>query len=765
MRIPSANYCRLLLLAVLSIASILPFSAMSQDSTRTQGATPLGGITGGKQVNIPSLSDHDITLDGQLDDGVWRRAALITDMHQMAPFEYAEPSQRTEVRLFYSEDALYVGARLYEEDPSLITANVLLQGRGLPNDDTFNVVLDPYLDRRSGFIFEINANSVRVEGIYQNVSGVDRNWSGIWQAESRIDSEGWSTEIRIPFQTLSFDPANTEWGINFRRTIRRNQEEIGWVSRNRVMNPSIAGTATGLTGLQQGLGLDVVPYLIARREKVFGPGGYIDDVIEPQIDMFYKITPQLNAALTLNTDFSATEVDNRQVNLTRFNLFFPERRDFFIRDADIFQFGRIGTGANFNEEGNDAVPRSSLQNGRPFFSRRIGLSPGGQPVDINAGGKVSGRVGDWDVGALVVNQGEDDLTGVDSQTVFVGRAALNVLTESLLGVIATSGDPRSNIDNSLVGADFRYRNSRLPGNRIVEGEAWYQQTDTDGITGDDASWGLGISLPNTQGWRGGYRYKRIEDNFNPALGFVNQTGIEDHALDFGYTHFFLPGGFLRTMYGGFDSYRNSDLNTGDVIAEVKDVRFNMSNNVGDGISASVIRTREVLSNNFAIYRASDGSGNIVIPPGDYEFTQGSARISSAGRRRLSASMGVTWGDYFDGNNFQRNFGVNWQPSNRYNLGMNYSENEIHLPQGNFTVRLTSFDTLINFTPEISWANRIQYDNVSEGIGVNSRLRWIPRAGQEGFLVLNWGMVDLDKDNDFTSINADLSLKFNYTFRF
>jgi hypothetical protein len=316
-----------------------------------------------------------------------------------------------------------------------------------------------------------------------------------------------------------------------------------------------------------------------------------------------------------------------------------------------------------------------------------------------------------------------------------------------------------------VGADFRYRNSRLPGNRIVEGEAWYQQTDTDGITGDDASWGLGISLPNTQGWRGGYRYKRIEDNFNPALGFVNQTGIEDHALDFGYTHFFLPGGFLRTMYGGFDSYRNSDLNTGDVIAEVKDVRFNMSNNVGDGISASVIRTREVLSNNFAIYRASDGSGNIVIPPGDYEFTQGSARISSAGRRRLSASMGVTWGDYFDGNNFQRNFSVNWQPSNRYNLGMNYSENEIHLPQGNFTVRLTSFDTLINFTPEISWANRIQYDNVSEGIGVNSRLRWIPRAGQEGFLVLNWGMVDLDKDNDFTSINADLSLKFNYTFRF
>ena len=732
---------------------------------QAQGDIPLGGITGGKSFSVPSLPDSDIRIDGQLDDDVWARAALVNDFHQMAPFEYDSPSQRTEVRVFYSSDAIYIGARMFEEDPSLITANVLLQGQGLPNDDSFNIMLDPYLDRRSGFLFEINANGVRVEGIYQNVSGVDRNWEGIWQAGSNIDEEGWTTEMRIPFQTLSFDPGNTEWGINFRRTIRRNSEEIGWVSRNRLLNPSIAGTATGLEDLRQGLGLDVVPYLVMRKERVFGPAGYDDQALEPQIDMFYKITPQLNAALTINTDFSATEVDTRQVNLTRFNLFFPEQRDFFIRDADIFQFGRIGVGANFNEEGNDAMPRSALQNGRPFFSRRIGLSPGGQPVDINVGAKVSGRAGDWDVGTLVVSQDEDALTGVDAQTVFVGRAALNVLNESLLGVIATSGDPRSNIDNSLIGADFRYRNSRLPGNKVVEGEVWYQQTETDGISGDNSSWGLGISSPNTNGWRGGYRYKRIEDNFNPAMGFVNQTGIEDHALDFGFRQFMQPGNYVRSVYAGFDSYRNSDLDSGQLISQVSDVRVNANNNIGDSVSASIVRTREVLSRPFTIYRASNGIGNVVIPTGDYEFTQGSAGISFAGRRRLSGSINVTWGDYFGGNNLQRSVGIRWQPSNRYNLGMNVSENEIHLPQGNFTVRLTSFNTLINFTPELSWSNRIQYDNVSEGIGINSRLRWIPTAGQEGFLVLNWGMVDLDKDNDFASINGDLSLKFNYTFRF
>jgi len=732
---------------------------------QAQDDIPLGGITGGKSFSVPSLSDSEIRIDGQLDDDVWARAAVVNDFHQMAPFEYASPSQRTEVRVFYSSDAIYIGARMFEEDPSLITANVLLQGQGLPNDDSFNIMLDPYLDRRSGFLFEINANGVRVEGIYQNVSGVDRNWEGIWQAGSNIDEEGWTTEMRIPFQTLSFDPGNTEWGINFRRTIRRNSEEIGWVSRNRLLNPSIAGTATGLEDLRQGLGLDVVPYLVMRKERVFGPAGYDDQALEPQIDMFYKITPQLNAALTINTDFSATEVDTRQVNLTRFNLFFPEQRDFFIRDADIFQFGRIGVGANFNEEGNDAMPRSALQNGRPFFSRRIGLSPGGQPVDINVGAKVSGRAGDWDVGTLVVSQDEDALTGVDAQTVFVGRAALNVLNESLLGVIATSGDPRSNIDNSLIGADFRYRNSRLPGNKVVEGEVWYQQTETDGISGDNSSWGLGISSPNTNGWRGGYRYKRIEDNFNPAMGFVNQTGIEDHALDFGFRQFMQPGNYVRSVYAGFDSYRNSDLDSGQLISQVSDVRVNANNNIGDSVSASIVRTREVLSRPFTIYRASNGIGNVVIPTGDYEFTQGSAGISFAGRRRLSGSINVTWGDYFGGNNLQRSVGIRWQPSNRYNLGMNVSENEIHLPQGNFTVRLTSFNTLINFTPELSWSNRIQYDNVSEGIGINSRLRWIPTAGQEGFLVLNWGMVDLDKDNDFASINGDLSLKFNYTFRF
>jgi len=722
------------------------------------------GVTGAKIAGLPRFEQAP-DIDGLLDEEMWQRAALITDFHQMNPVEYGAPSQRTEVRVFYTDDALYVGARMFEDDPALIRANVMRQGQALPNDDTFNLMLDPYFDRRNGYLFEINANAVRVEGIYQNVSGVDRNWTGIWDARSNIDELGWTTEIKIPFQSLSFNPANTEWGINFRRTIRRNNEEIGWISRNRLMNPSIAGTASGMTGLRQGLGLDVVPYLLVRQERTMGPNGREKQTIEPQLDMYYKVTPQLNAALTLNTDFSATDVDDRVVNLTRFNIFFPERRDFFIRDADIFQFGRIGSGTVFGQEGNEAIPNAAQQNGRPFFSRTIGLSPGGAPIDINAGVKLSGRVGAWNVGGLVVNQDEDPVSGVDGQTVFVGRAAVNVLQESQVGVIATQGDPRNGRDNTVVGTDFRYRNSRLPGGRVLESEVWFQQSDTEGLSGNDASYGFGVSAPNSNSWRGGYSYKRVQDNFNPALGFVNQRGIEDHALDFGYRRFLSPGGFVRSWYSGFDGYRNTSTITNDLVSQIMDLRMNVNNNTNDVVSAAIVEQREVLRNNFTIYRAPNGSRNVVIPAGDYTFNSVNASLTTGGQRNWAGRISVSTGDYYDGENFQRSASVTWQPLPGYNLQLGYSENEIELPQGDFTVRQITFNSLINFTPFLTWSNRIQYDNVTEGLGINSRLRWLPEAGREAYIVLNWGMIDPDRDNEFTSTNSDLTLKYNYTFRF
>ena len=411
------------------------------------------------------------------------------------------------------------------------------------------------------------------------------------------------------------------------------------------------------------------------------------------------------------------------------------------------------------------MPESAAQNARPFFSRRIGLGLSGEPVDINAGAKVSGRIGDWNLGSLLISQDEDIASEVDADTIFVGRAALNVLAESQVGVIATSGDPQSNLDNNLIGADFRYRNTRLPNGKTVEASTFYQQSETEGKSGDDASYGVVLSYPNNQGWNGSYRYKRVEKNFDPAVGFVNQTDIEDHGLETRYTHFVAPGGYLRALIGFADSYKSMSLEDGDFITDVKAVRWAFLNNSGDFLIGRFINNKENLRNDFTIFRASDSARTIVIPAGIYSFNEKLIGVILGSQRVLSGRMDRRWGDYFDGERDRILVNASWRPNRNFQITTQYTQNKIELPQGNFTTRLFSINTQITFSATLSWANLIQYDNVSETMGINSRLHWIPEAGQQAFLVLNYGFEDFDKDNVFESTIADLSLKFNYTFRF
>lgn len=722
-------------------------------------------VMGDKVVTVPKLSG-ELRIDGQLDEAQWADALVVEDLHQYQPYEYSEPSQKTKVWIFYTADALYVGAFFEEDDPSLISARVLRQGEGLVADDIFSVIIDPYLDRRNGYRFTVNPNGVRWEGLYQNVTDIQGNWDGIWQADARVVDNGWYSEMRIPYASISFNPDSDAWGINFRREIRRNNEGIGWVSRNRQLNPGVAGTITGLEGLQQGRGLDVVPSMTVREDRVYGPASSSEQNFEPSLDVFYKLTPQLNASLTINTDFSAAEVDSRQVNLTRFNLFFPERRDFFIREADIFEFGQIGAGQSQESGGgNPAVPGANAQNGRPFFSRRIGLNGNGAPVDINYGGKLAGRIGDWNVGTLLVSQDADPATGVEQRDIAVGRAVLNVLSESQIGVIATSGAPQSNGDNSLAGMDFRYRNSNLAGGRTMQAFAYYQQSDTPTLNGDDAAWGYGLGFPNNQGWRGTYVYKQIERNFNPAVGFINQTDMSDTALDVGYRGFLAPGGYFRSVYGGVDAYRAEYLDDSSVNNQNIGLRLSTDNNMGDNFILRAISSKEVLRENFVIYRASDASRQISIPAGSYSFDEGMARVELADQRLVGGSLTVRWGEYFDGTRVQESADILLRPNRHLALGLQYTQNAIELPYGNFNTRLFGLQSRIAFTNTLSWSTLLQYDNVSEAMGINSRLHWIPEAGKQVFVVLNYGLSDPDRDNRFDSVNADLSMKVNYTLRF
>lgn len=715
-------------------------------------------------AELPRLAGA-VAIDGRLDEAEWARAVLINDLHQVFPQDHAPPTEVTEIRVFYTEDALYIGARMLESDPSRITDRVLRQGQSLDSDDVFAVIIDPYLDRRNGYRFEMNPNGVRWEGLFQNIVEVEGNWDGIWEGRAQRDGQGWTAEIRIPFQSLSFNPDSAAWGLNFSRIRRQSNEVIAWSSFNREINPSTSGTATGLTRLRQGVGLDIVPSMTLRRNRKFGPGGFTENNYEPQLDVFYKVTPQLNASLTLNTDFSATEVDDRQVNLTRFNLFFPEKRDFFLRDVDIFEFGQIGSGGfnNNSGAGSAAASTPARQSARPFFSRRIGLGPNGEPIDIVGGVKLSGRIGDWNVGSLLIHQ--DEFVALNARNVFVGRSVLNVGSRTQVGAIVTDGNPQGNIDNTLVGTDIRYRNTAFFGN-TVEMSSFYQQTDTEGRSNSaNASYGVNLFMPNAQGLQGQYQYKRVEKNFFPAAGYVNVTDIDDHHASVGYRQFFAPGAFFRSVALIGEGYRAENLADGGLNNENLGLRLTSFTNTNDSYWTRYVYYKEVLPQAFVIYRASDGSRTITIPAGEYAWDDKFIGATWGGQRKLSGGVQIWSGDYYDGTHVQTGGNLTWRPNRNSSTTFSYTENAIKLPDGNFTLRLFSINSQYAFSSTLAWSNLLQYDNISENFGINSRVHWIPRAGEQAFLVLNWGLIDPDKDNTFTSAVADLSLKFNYTFRF
>jgi hypothetical protein len=723
-----------------------------------------------KTVRIQRVSERPV-IDGDLSEEIWVRAPLVADFHQVTPVEFDAPTERTEVYVLYDRDALYIGARLYDAEPELINARILRQGQNINTDDRFFVHIDPFNSRRGGYLFGVNPNGVRYDGVFEGVTQRQFDWDGIWQAAARITPDGWTLEIEIPFKTLSFDPSQSTWRMNFARNIERKNEGMAWNSRNRQTDLSTMGDITGISQIQQGRGLDVVPSVSYHDRRAIGPVA-AESATEPSVDVFYKITPQLNASLTVNTDFSATEVDDRQVNLTRFSLFFPERRDFFLQDVDIFLFGRL------------------QQDGRPFFSRRLGINSAGQPVPLDVGGKVSGRIGRFDVGTLAVQQEayrdpSNPTEIVDATTALVGRVAANVLEESSVGMIVTSGDPTSNRDNSVAGVDFRYLNSQLLRGKSVEGDAWFQQSNTPGLDGDDTAFGLGVRFPSSTGWRGDVDYMRVEDNFYPALGFVRRTGIDDLGLEVGHT--WRPRNTpIRTLFSGLNVTRIEYLDDVFVQGEKLDVQsqsinlqaLNVEFNSQDSVSLSVSNSKEGLEDPFNISRG------VVIPEGMYSFDSMNLSIRSGDQRAIGGGFFINDGEFYDGERFGVTTFIGWRPSRHFRTNLNYQYNEISFPgKGDdllpsglprcttldcaFITRVARLSLETIFSSRWSWVNLMQYDNVSHTIGVNSRLHWIPQAGREAFLVLNHNLRDnpLEPETHFKTSFSEFTVKYSYTFRF
>jgi hypothetical protein len=717
-------------------------------------AQALLGRTGHAQVEIPAEPaspppgyrvksvdivrfEHGPRLDGRLDDPQWATATRVTDIEQYSPGNGEPPTESTVFLLAIDDDHLYIAADFRDSDPGGIKRSQLVQGQAVVNDDYVQFFIDPYNSRRTGYIFYVNPNGVQRDGLLLGGLSYNMDWDGIWDAAAVVTDTGWTAEIAIPFKTLSFDPRNDVWGINLLRSIRRKREELAWSQRDRRITLDVAGEVRGMRGLRQGRGLDVVPSVAftQRDQMAIGQASFVP---KPSLDAFYRITPALTAALTINTDFSATEVDDRQVNLTRFSLFFPEKRDFFLEGAELFEFGGLA------------------QNGRPFFSRTIGLSATGQPIDLDAGLKLTGSVGRYSVGALAVRQEANG--AVPARDLLVGRAFVSLFEQSTLGVIATSGDPVADRDSNLVGVDLNLRDQNLLDGQLVEARLWAQRSDTEGIDGDDGAWGAQLAYPNDR-VEASVGFTRIEPNFRPALGFVNRTGIRQLDAAAKYRYRFANGGrWFRTWLGGA-SLSRIDNEAGALESRALVLTpFTLDTQPGDQVSLDLARHTEVLPRAFLL------PGGLAVRPGRYDWDRVRLYGSTAGFRRFAATFDFESGDFYDGRRTDRKLGLQWRPNEHLFLSAQYQTNELELPGREFTARVYSLTGNVAFNVRWAWLNVVQYDNVSGRLGVNSRLRWLPKQGQVAYFVVNYDWRE-DAFGGFEPFLAETTLKFSYTFRF
>ncbi len=710
------------LTVLLTISMLSATTANAQERGRTPREAQV------RRVRIPPV------VDGKLDDRVWSEAPVIDDLYQVEPVEGAVPSQRTEVRLVYDDDALYVGVLCYDTDPGGIVATQRVRDADLEPDDRIELILDTFRDRRNAYFFQISPGGSIGDALFSNAEGFNKRWDGIWWGEAAIGPEGWSAELWIPFKTLSFDPDAESWGFNFARVVKRNEERIRWSNPSQdsgFFRIAEAGTLQGFANLQQGLGLDLVPFALGKivRDTREGREIYRGEVGG---DAFYRLTPSLQASLTINTDFAETEVDERQVNLTRFPLFFPERRDFFLQDASIFSFGGL------------------RQTPLPFFSRRIGLV-NGEEVPILAGAKLTGRAGDYNIGVIDVQTDADG--ELDSKNLFVTRVSKNVLEESQIGVIATRGRPGQNGENALAGVDFTYRTSELFGDRNFQVDVWGMGTHTSGRGGDGGATGLAVDFPNDD-LNTGFEATWIGEDFNPELGFVSRRGnIYDIDLEYRPR----PGTWIRQLSFGFFPYWATKPNHELESRRLSFVPFEAELESGDRLELRATQFTEWLDEGFEIRK------DIVIPPGSHDYTRYSADLRSGTKRPVSVQLRVEGGTFWTGRRTDIEAGIEWRTGPFLTLAFEQEENHVHLEEGNFITRIVRGRWDLAFDPRLTWRSFLQFDNVSNEIGLNSRVRWIIEPGSELFVVLNQGW---ERDgHEIAPFRTELTTKLVWTLRF
>jgi hypothetical protein len=689
----------------------------------------------------------EIRLDGILDETAWQSAAVIPDLPQQAPRPGEPTPFRTVVRVLADSRNLYFGVTCSDPDPTRIAVHTMQRDGSMRGDDTVSIVLDTFHDRRTGYLFEVNAAGARLDGLISdpNVSDVPLDWDGIWDVRTSVSAEGWVAEIVIPAETLRFRRGGGPWGLNVERYVPRDLVTLRWSGVTldaRLTDMRRAGEITGLQGLEQGWGLSISPYLLGKYMLDHTTG---HDVLQGQAggEISYNLSSQLTGVLTINPDFAEVEADTRQINLTRFPLFFPEKRPFFTEGATFFDFGL------------------DLQDTFiPFYSRRVGLFEG-HIVPISAGLKAVGRSGPWGIGVLDVQTRDED--GAEGTNLFAGRVTYDVDRHLRVGAIGTNGSPDGVSSNSLAGVDAVWQSATFQGDKNLALAAWGARSFGDVPPGRHGGWGVKAAYPNDL-WDVEASVKEFGDALDPALGFLPRPGTREYAGGVAYQPRPEGGIFSGIRQFFFECFPRvvTDLHGETQTWRVFMAPFNVETRNGDHFEANYAPEFERLDAPFEV------APGVVIPPGSYQFNRFRVQADSSSSRPFSAS-GLAWfGQFYDGTLTQLIASLRWTTARgRLQLGLDAENDFGYMPEGNFTVRLWQVRTVYAFDPYLILSAYAQYDSESEDLGLNARLRWTIQPGRDLFVVWNraWTHRFPEPSETFLAPTGDqVIVKLRWTFR-
>jgi hypothetical protein len=709
---------------------ILVVVALTTGAAAAQSTTP--------SLRVAALP-ATIAIDGQLTEAAWQSADAIDDFRQTDPAEGAPPSARTRVQVLADRHSIVIGVTCEEPDPIRIVSFSVQRDAVLDSEDHIRIVLGPFADGRSGYVFAVNPTGARYDALI-NPGGdsVNTDWDGIWEAATARIPTGWSAEIRIPILTVAFKPGLHEWQFNVQRRIQRRLETDRWASPNRqyqITQTSRAGLLTGLPDFDLGKGLTIRP-AVTSGGGVPAPDANVEDDLQPSLDINQRIGANVLASGTVNTDFAETEVDTRRTNLTRFPLFFPEKRTFFIEGDDIFSFG-----LGLNE---DVIP---------YFSRRIGLIDGFE-VPILAGGKVNGRVGNTNFGGVAVGTRAKPGVVEDDTFMAVGRVKRNLWRESWIGAIATVGDPLGRPGSWLGGGDFTFATSRFRGDKNFLVGVWGLATGRDDLGKDATAAGFKVDYPNDLVDMA-LSYKRIGPDFDPSIGFVPRANVElwNAAADFSPR---FGRGPIQQMFFEFEPSLATDLSGQWESYRVFWAPVNWRFRSGDRFEFNAVPVGERLTDPFEI------ATGVFILPGSYEWIRYRLEAGTAKKRRFYTQVTWWFGDFYNGNLDQYQWTGAWNPKPIVTVEFSGERNVGRLATGDFTQTVAGARLRINISPDLSVSSYVQYDTDSESVGTNTRLRWTFRPVADLFVVYNHNLRSiLDR---WRLDSNQLLVKLQYAFR-